>query len=54
MTRRKRPSLRKLKRRFLLGAPIARETILDTPRLEAFVLRHGYRTNLHGNYVVRQ
>ncbi len=53
MRRRKRASLRKLKRRFLLGAPLSMEAVLDTPKLDAFVRRYGYRMNKRGNYLVR-
>lgn len=53
MSRRKRMSLRKLKKRFLLGAPLAVETILNTPRLDVFVTKHGYRMNHGSRYLVR-
>ncbi len=52
--RRKQTSLRKLKRRFLLGAPISKENLLDNPRLEVFVARYAYRVNLSGNWIVKQ
>lgn len=54
MTRRKRPSLRRLKARFVAGKPISRETVLDFPRLEDFIRKRGYRATWPMDGVVRQ
>jgi hypothetical protein len=54
MKRRKQPSLRRLKRRFLLGVPIAKYSLLNHPRLEKFVAKYKFRFNLYGNWIVRE
>lgn len=49
--RRKQPSVRRWKAKFLRGCLLPLEAVLDHPRIERLIKKHGFRFEQWVNYV---